>query len=260
MADLETVATTVQTKDGTCFSAAHGQTQITTINDAIAKLNLAIARANLAIKVDGNGEVVAVYTGHVPTAVLALTQNASAADEVVIGADTYVADTDFSVGADADESLTNLAAAINGNSTGEVVFATNNGDDSMKIEFAAAAGGTPVRGASTSMALTTDITGATWSHGNLNATGRAQQILVEEGSVEIDAVNAAAAFDIELPFTPDRFTHCAYAESGGTYTPKYTTATFVIGSDKVTVTPTAGATALADGDRYIWRAWKTITS
>ncbi len=180
---------------------------------------------------------------------------------VVIGADTYefntalpASDPSFipvvlsGTSLAADQAL--LIAAINDSTLGtELVFAELVNTDFLQIKPAEGQkGGFPAgrvrKNFFPSIALSATLAGTpAWSSNNLGRTAATtmKRTLL---SVTVDAVNVAAAFDVEVPFTPLRATLAAHVTSSGDLDGSTTTATYVPvpARNVVTIDMTAGAT------------------
>ena len=215
-------------------------------------------RFNDAFDKDASENYYRKMTGHVGKAVLTFSGNAIATETVVIGADTWTWDTNVDVGADADESIGNLVTAINGSGTELVTAVGDTTGDTVTIYNSDAVGGDQQFGTQ-SIVLSETGTNTAWDKANLNQEGRVPHVMMEVGVCSVDTLSAAADIVINLPFSPDFVELICYSESGGVWTPKYTTATIEPGTLLFTVDPTAGATAMANGDKFIWKAFKNVT-
>lgn len=145
------------------------------------------------------------------------------------------------------EDRLRLINAINTQGTEPVVASLVN-TDYLQIEPAAGgiAGGFPVEQTEPSLApdiaLAATLAGdAVWSSGNL---GRVAQANVKRAviALTIDAVNVAAAFDIEVPFSPLSARLLAHVDADGAFAETTTSATYVPvpARNAVTVDCTAG--------------------
>lgn len=201
-----------------------------------------------------------IENGAYSRANLKMATKPTATDTVTIGTNVYEfggtgSNINVTIGAAVANSRANLAAAINASGTAKVKAEVSTVPTAgVSIVLADAVGGTPVKGPSTSIALSRALTAAAdvWDQANLSATGIAEGTSRRaSGKVVINTTNVASPFAIPLDFTPARLIWAAFASTGA---PKVTTATVAISGTYILIDAAAGATDLADTDFIVWQA------
>jgi hypothetical protein len=204
--------------------------------------------------------ITAIDTGYVGQARLIFTAQPAANDTIGIGADFYEFDgigaVNINVAILGSAALTRVSFinAINRLGTAHV-FAESDVTTATTIVIynADAPGGNKVVGTQ-SIALTESITNAAdiWNGTNLNQLGREPFAGQTSGTIVINAVNVLTPIIFTLPFTPTEVVWFAKSTAGVIL--HACSATFVISTGHLVLTPTAGASPLLSTDVVYWVA------
>jgi hypothetical protein len=176
--------------------------------------------------------------GHIGKAIWTPVNNPSNGDTVTIGADTYEFDDGGGVGPGniqvligvaLTNTLDNLVTAIDVNGTQNVVGA-NTGGTALTLETAISPGGAVLCGVLP--AVSGSVPADVWV---VYATGKVVGGRHTIGEVGLTTANIAAAFDIDLDFTPTWCKFSVYDASGVPVA--LDSASMVVGASKVTFDP-----------------------
>lgn len=236
--------------------AAHVFTELTA-NEVklLTKYDPALVKEKLAEKLDISLSK-AISGGSYAVAHVVVGVQPVDAETVTIGADVYEYDDNAVVGAGhiavligADVAATrlNLIAAINTSSTESVVALAGAAlSNSVEVLVADKPHGTPFpTGASITLAETMGNAGNYWTQTTLGSAGYPVKKQFAVDYITMNATNLAHSFVFAFPFTVTTFQYQAFTSAG---TLKPNTATLVISSGQIVVTPAAGGTPLVSGD------------